>query len=101
MEENKENLVNEPKEVQPQVIINNIHHGSNKSQEVQLWSPTVAGLLSFIIPDVGQMYKGKIFAGILWLIFTSIGYAMIIFPGIILHIICIATAASGNPYSKK
>jgi TM2 domain-containing membrane protein YozV len=29
-----------------------------------------AGLLSFIIPGVGQLYNGRILAGILWLIIT-------------------------------
>lgn len=32
--------------------------------------PFLAGLLSFIIPGVGQLYNGQILAGILWLIFT-------------------------------
>jgi TM2 domain-containing membrane protein YozV len=32
--------------------------------------PFLAGVLSFIIPGVGQLYNGRILAGILWLIFT-------------------------------
>jgi protein-S-isoprenylcysteine O-methyltransferase Ste14 len=32
--------------------------------------PMLAGILSFIIPGVGQLYNGRILAGILWLIFT-------------------------------
>lgn len=32
--------------------------------------PFTAGLLSFIIPGVGQLYNGRILAGILWLIVT-------------------------------
>jgi TM2 domain-containing membrane protein YozV len=32
--------------------------------------PFTAGLLSFIIPGVGQLYNGRILAGILWLIIT-------------------------------
>ena len=32
--------------------------------------PFLAGLLSFIVPGVGQLYNGQILAGILWLIFT-------------------------------
>jgi hypothetical protein len=83
-----------------QVIINNIHHATNYNPQVQKWSPAVAGLLSFLIPGVGQMYKGKILVGIAWLIFTSIGYVLLLFPGILLHIICIVTATSGNPYEK-
>lgn len=83
-----------------QVIINNIHHTTNHNPPVQKWSPAVAGLLSFLIPGVGQMYKGKILAGIAWLIFTSIGYMLLLFPGILLHIICIVTATSGNPNER-
>ncbi len=62
------------------------------------WSVGAAILLSIIIPGAGQMYKGSIISGILWLIFTTIGYLLLIIPGMILHIICIATAASGDPY---
>lgn len=32
--------------------------------------PFLAGLLSFIVPGVGQLYNGQILAGILWLVFT-------------------------------
>ncbi|MCA1616288.1 MAG: hypothetical protein LC800_19745 [Acidobacteria bacterium] len=32
--------------------------------------PFLAGLLSFIIPGVGQLYNGQILAGLLWLILT-------------------------------
>ena len=30
--------------------------------------PVLAGILSLIIPGVGQLYNGRILAGILWLI---------------------------------
>ena len=32
--------------------------------------PFLAGLLSFIVPGVGQFYNGQILSGILWLILT-------------------------------
>ena len=32
--------------------------------------PTLAAVLSLIIPGVGQLYNGRILAGILWLIIT-------------------------------
>ncbi|MBA2340794.1 MAG: hypothetical protein H0V88_10390 [Pyrinomonadaceae bacterium] len=32
--------------------------------------PFLAGLLSFFVPGVGQLYNGQILSGILWLIFT-------------------------------
>jgi TM2 domain-containing membrane protein YozV len=32
--------------------------------------PTLAAVLSAIVPGVGQLYNGRILAGILWLIIT-------------------------------
>lgn len=63
------------------------------------WNPGVAALLSFVIPGAGQIYKGSIGIGLLWLISVIAGYMLMIFPGVILHIICIYKAYSGNPYS--
>ena len=60
--------------------------------------PGIAAVLSLVIPGAGQMYKGHIGTGIFWLIITFIGYCIFIVPGIILHIVCIASAASGDPY---
>jgi TM2 domain-containing membrane protein YozV len=57
----------------------------------------VAAVLSLFIPGAGQMYKGRVGQGIVWLIFTVIGYFMMIIPGIILHLICIFHAASMEP----
>jgi TM2 domain-containing membrane protein YozV len=62
------------------------------------WSAGVAALLSLIIPGAGQMYKGNVFSGLFWLVFVIIGYTMFIVPGLILHLICIIAAASGDPY---
>ena len=33
--------------------------------------PVLAGVLSLILPGVGQLYNGRILAGILWLIITG------------------------------
>jgi TM2 domain-containing membrane protein YozV len=69
---------------------------SHPAYQQQVWSPAVAGLLSFFIPGVGQMYKGNVGAGIVWFFAVVIGYMMLILPGLVLHIICIVTAASGD-----
>jgi TM2 domain-containing membrane protein YozV len=66
-------------------------------QAAQRWSPGVAAVLSFFIPGLGQMYKGQIVNGLAWLIVVIIGYALFIIPGLILHLLCILGAASGNP----
>ena len=60
------------------------------------WSPGIAAVLSLVIPGAGQMYKGSVFSGLLWLLFVVIGYALFVIPGLILHLICIFGAASGS-----
>jgi TM2 domain-containing membrane protein YozV len=61
--------------------------------------PFIAGLLSFLIPGLGQIYNGRILAGILWLVLTGvswIGSAGTL--GWIVHIIAAYTAYS---YAKE
>jgi hypothetical protein len=66
-------------------------------QGVRLWSPGVAAVLSLVIPGAGQIYKGQVAIGLLWLLFVVVGYTFLIVPGLILHLVCIVTAASGDP----
>lgn len=33
-------------------------------------NPNLAAVLSLIVPGVGQLYNGRILAGLLWLVFT-------------------------------
>jgi hypothetical protein len=63
----------------------------------QVWNPGVAAVLSLVIPGAGQMYKGQIGPGILWLIGTIAGYCALVVPGIIVHVICIYKAYSDDP----
>lgn len=65
---------------------------------VQKWSPGLAAVCSFIIPGLGQMYKGQVINGIFWLIVVIVGYCFFIVPGLILHLLCILGAASGDPW---
>ena len=61
--------------------------------------PVLAGVLSLIIPGVGQLYNGRILAGVLWLLFTPgfwIGTGGTL--GWICHIVAAATAYS---YAKE
>lgn len=62
-----------------------------------LWSPGIAAVLSFFIPGLGQIYKGQILNGLLWMLFVPIGYYFLCIPGAILHLCCIYGAASGDP----
>ncbi len=61
------------------------------------WNPGIAALLSLVIPGAGQMYKGQVVNGLLFLLITAVGYAMLIVPGVIMHLFCIVNAASGDP----
>jgi len=56
-------------------------------------SPVLAAVLSFLVPGAGQLYTGNVMTALLWFLFVGAGYFLIL-PGIFLHLVCIATAAS-------
>jgi TM2 domain-containing membrane protein YozV len=80
--------------MQPQSVV---HVVNNVSTSGPRWSRILAAFLSFLIPGLGQMYKGQLFNGLIWLVVVVIGYVCFIVPGIVLHFCCIAGAAMGNP----
>jgi len=63
--------------------------------------PILAGILSLLIPGVGQIYNGRILIGILWLVITGvswIGTAGLL--GWVVHLIsgwCAYSYAKDNP----
>lgn len=61
------------------------------------WNRGVAILLSVFFPGVGQMYKGQVFNGAVWLVIVALGYVFFIVPGLILHLCCIVGASLGDP----
>ena len=69
------------------------------------WSRGVAAVLSFFIPGLGQIYKGQIAAGLLWMLVGAlifIGYAMFLIPiAIVPHILCIHYAYSSPSAQEK
>ncbi len=67
---------------------------------IKLWSRPVAGFLSFVLPGLGQCYKGHILSGLVWFCCVGMGYAALVVPGLVLHLLCIAAAASGTNYSE-
>jgi len=67
---------------------------------IKLWSRPVAGFLSFMLPGLGQCYKGHILSGLVWFCCVAMGYAALIVPGLVLHLLCITAAASGANYSE-
>jgi len=66
---------------------------------VQRWSPALAAVLSFLVPGLGQLYKGQFLNGIVWFFLVGVGYLALILPGMLLHLFCIVGAASGNPWT--
>lgn len=60
-------------------------------------NPFIAGLLSLIIPGLGQLYRGSLIVGIIWFVATAIGYTLFVIPGIILHVLCVIFAFTGSP----
>lgn len=84
--------INQSAAPQPVMHTTVVHmHGSREK-----WSKGVAAVLSFIIPGLGQMYKGQVLNGLLWFILTIGGYIAFVIPGLILHLCCIVGAASGD-----
>jgi len=63
--------------------------------------PILAGILSFLIPGLGQIYVGKVLRGVVWFIVVVIGYMCLILPGIILWIINIWDANNEAIESNK
>lgn len=51
-----------------------------------------AAILSFLIPGLGQLYKGEIGRGLVLFIVTLIGYVFFIVPGLLLHLLTVADA---------
>ncbi len=56
-------------------------------------SPAAAAVLSMIVPGAGQLYAGRPLAGITWFALVTMGYLLLIVPGVLLHILCVAAAA--------
>jgi TM2 domain-containing membrane protein YozV len=66
--------------------------------------PWIAGVLSLLIPGLGQIYNGRIIVGIIWLLVTSVSWiGSIGLLGWIVHLIaawCAYSYAKDNPFRK-
>jgi TM2 domain-containing membrane protein YozV len=60
-------------------------------------SNVLAAIFSLLIPGAGQMYKGRIPLGLLWLGLTIVAYVTLFLPGMLLHFLCIFQAAGMEP----
>jgi TM2 domain-containing membrane protein YozV len=55
-------------------------------------NPGLAMALSFFWPGVGQMYAGDVARGLAWMLGTWFGYAMLVIPGVIAHVMNVVNA---------
>ena len=60
--------------------------------------PLIAGILSLLIPGVGQLYNGQIFWGLLWLLLTGVSW--IGTAGLFGWIVHLFAAYSAYSYAK-
>jgi len=58
-------------------------------------SPGIAAVLSVVIPGLGQVYSGRLFAGAMWFLGTAAAYSLILVPGFLVHAFCIWSAYDG------
>jgi TM2 domain-containing membrane protein YozV len=64
-------------------------------------SPGVAAVLSFVIPGMGQIYKGQILLGLLWFVGALLGYvACFVVCGIVIHIFSVIDAYASPPKTR-
>ena len=52
----------------------------------------LAGVLSFLLPGLGQIYRGEVVVGMFWMMLTFAGYLACFFPGLLLHLVSIVFA---------
>jgi len=64
--------------------------------------PLLAGILRWLIPGLGQLYNGRILAGIMWLILTGVSWIGTVgLLGLLVHLIaayCAYSFAKEHPY---
>ena len=53
-----------------------------------------AAILSMIVPGAGHLYTGRPLAAVMWFLVVTMGYMLLIVPGVLLHVLCIASAAA-------
>jgi TM2 domain-containing membrane protein YozV len=53
-----------------------------------------AAILSLIVPGAGQLYAGRPLSAVAWFALVTMGYLLLIVPGVVLHVLCVAAAAN-------
>jgi TM2 domain-containing membrane protein YozV len=84
--------VRRTKEKAGPVVVHHHHVQPPPGLIAEYKNPSLAMLLSFFWPGVGQMYAGNVGRGIAWMFGTWFGYAMLVIPGVIAHIMNVVNA---------
>jgi len=71
-----------------------VHHESLELEPRQAPNAAAAAVLSLIVPGAGQLYAGRPLSAIVWFALVTVGYLLLVVPGILLHVLCVASAAS-------
>jgi len=61
-------------------------------REARKPSPGISAVLSVLAPGLGQVYCGRLGAGALWFLGTSLSYAAFFLPGFLVHALCVWSA---------
>jgi len=64
------------------------------------WSPGLAVVMSFFIPGLGQLYKGRIGRGAAFFVGTFIGFFLLVFPAVIVWVWGMVDAYKG-PHASE
>jgi hypothetical protein len=73
------------------------HYGHVPERLPPRRSGLLAGLMSLIVPGLGQLYKGHLFWAAFWFVLTPLGWWCFLVPGLILHILCVYFAVTSTP----
>jgi TM2 domain-containing membrane protein YozV len=68
------------------------HYYEEEIVERNAPSPGIAAVLSVLLPGLGQVYSGRLFAGAMWFLATAAGYSLVLVPGFLIHALCIWSA---------
>ena len=52
-------------------------------------SPGIAAVLSVLVPGLGQVYAGRLLAGLVWFLAAGFGYWAILVPGFLIHVLSV------------
>lgn len=57
----------------------------------------LAAICSFLIPGLGQLVQGRLFAAVLFLVLTIAGFMVFIVPGVLVWLAAVIEAAVWKP----